>query len=211
MAQIAHPRPVPRFSPRRFYEKALDTYRGWGTDDSIRTREWECQKYVPEPNETFFRGVRVAAPKDVIFRWMCQLRVAPYSYDWVDNAGRESPRILSPGAERLTVGQRTLIIFRIAEFEDGESITLRVAPHLALAVGRRHVHVQGARQRRRHVRPVPRAQRQLGARQAHGPRPGLFYIRKFFFPWGELLMVSKQLKTLKKLAERQARSELAAT
>ena len=65
MAQIAHPRPVPRFSPRRFYEKALDTYRGWGTDDSIRTREWECQKYVPEPNETFFRGVRVAAPKDV--------------------------------------------------------------------------------------------------------------------------------------------------
>ena len=128
MAQIAHPRPVPRFSPRRFYEKALDTYRGWGTDDSIRTREWECQKYVPEPNETFFRGVRVAAPKEMIFRWMCQLRVAPYSYDWVDNAGRQSPRVPTPGAERLTVGQRTLIIFRIAEFTDGESITLRVAP-----------------------------------------------------------------------------------
>ena len=210
MAQIAHPRPVPRFSPRRFYEKALDTYRGWGTDDSIRTREWECQKYVPEPNETFFRGVRVAAPKEMIFRWMCQLRVAPYSYDWVDNAGRQSPRVPTPGAARLTVGQRTLIIFRIAEFTDGESITLRVAPiwrwlwgdvtctykvldngdgtcglYLALAAS-----------------SVPG--------KIMGPT-GLFYIRKFFFPWGELMMVRKQLLTLKMLSERQARSELAAT
>ena len=41
MAQIAHPRPTPRFSPYSFFKRAVDTYRGWGTDDTIRSRSWE--------------------------------------------------------------------------------------------------------------------------------------------------------------------------
>jgi len=194
--------------PHGFVARAIDTYRGWGTDQHMRTVSWECQKYVPEPNETFFRCVRVAAPKEIVWRWMCQLRVAPYSYDWLDNAGRESPRILTPGAERLTVGQRILIIFRIVEFNDGESMTLRVAPHWRWLWG----NVTCT------YKTLDNGDGTCGlylALSAHsipgkiaGPT-GLFWVRKFFFPWGELAMVRKQLLTIKTLAEQQAGTAVA--
>ena len=64
------------------------------------------------------------APVETLFRWLCQLRVAPYSYDWLDNRGRRSPRTLTPGLEELEVGQRFMTIFRLAEFEPGRSITV---------------------------------------------------------------------------------------
>lgn len=197
-----------RFSPRRLYQLGLDTYRGWGTDESIRERTWECQKYVPEPNETFFRGVHVDAPQDVAWRWMCQMRVAPYSYDWIDNGGRQSPRVHTPGADRLAIGQRTLIIFRIVEFEEGESITLRVAPHWRWLWG----NVTCTYKVLDKGNGTSGMYLALSASSVPGKimgPTGLFYLRKFFFPWGELAMVRKQLTTWKRLAEQQARAELA--
>ena len=72
-----------------------------------------------------FRAVDVAAPTSIVFRWLCQLRAAPYSYDLLDNAGRRSPQMLTPGLERLQAGQRFMRIFRLVDFEPGRSITVR--------------------------------------------------------------------------------------
>ncbi|MCX5731216.1 MAG: hypothetical protein NTY18_07665 [Deltaproteobacteria bacterium] len=36
-------------------------------------------------------GVTVAAPATVLFRWLCQLRVAPYSYDRLDDGSPRHP------------------------------------------------------------------------------------------------------------------------
>ena len=65
----------------------------------------------------------VNAPPALLFRWLCQLRAAPYSYDWLDNLGRQSPRRLTPGLDRLQVGQRIMTVFQLAAFEPDRHIT----------------------------------------------------------------------------------------
>ena len=57
--------------------------------------------YVQSPRERFTRAVEVDSSPETVFRWFCQLKVAPYSYDWIDNAGRRSPRFLTREADRL--------------------------------------------------------------------------------------------------------------
>ena len=70
----------------------------------------------------------VAAPADVVFRWVCQFRVAPYSYDWIDNLGRRSPRRPLPWCWDLEVGQTFSRIFTLESFVVGEHLTFRMAP-----------------------------------------------------------------------------------
>ena len=68
----------------------------WGTTAAERTRPFPCDRWLPGADDALFRAVDVDAPARVVFRWLCQLRVAPYSYDWIDNFGRTSPRRLTP-------------------------------------------------------------------------------------------------------------------
>jgi hypothetical protein len=71
------------------------------------------------------RAIDVHAPAPVVFRWLCQLKLAPYSYDLIDNLGRTSPRQLTSGAERLELGQHFMQIFRLSSFAQDQHITLR--------------------------------------------------------------------------------------
>jgi hypothetical protein len=68
--------------------------------------------------------VDVEAPAAVVYRWLCQLRVAPYSYDWIDNLGRRSSRELVDGLDVLAADDRFMTIFELVAFEAGRSITV---------------------------------------------------------------------------------------
>jgi hypothetical protein len=98
--------------------------REWGSSPAERAFPYPCDGHLPDPDDTMFRAIDVDAPQPVTFRWLCQLRVDPYSYDILDNLGRQSPRELTPGLEKLEEGQRFMTIFRLAEFEPGRSLTL---------------------------------------------------------------------------------------
>jgi hypothetical protein len=114
---------------------------------------------------------------------MCQLRVAPYSYDLLDNFGRRSPRKRNPALLHLEIGQRFMTLFALTSFVDGEQITLR-SKGVAVTYA---VREQGAGSRL-HVRVLFDGPVLLGR----------------LIALGDLVMMRKQLLTLKALAEQEA-------
>ena len=67
------------------------TVRESGSTAIERDQSFPCDRLVERPDDVLFRAVDVAAGAPTVFRWLCQLRVAPYSYDRSDNWGRRSP------------------------------------------------------------------------------------------------------------------------
>jgi hypothetical protein len=161
----------------------------WGATAEEVAAAYPGDRHLPRPYRSLWRAVDVAAPAQVAFRWLCQLTVAPYSYDWIDNLGRRSPRELTPGADRLVLGQRVMTIFRLVEFEPGRHLTLRTDGCGARLYGDLAVTyaVRGTAAGTRLV-----AKLNLGRRL---PLAGTLLA------WGDLVMMRRQLLTLRDLAE----------
>ncbi len=159
----------------------------WGATEAERAFSHPCDELAPEPRLRCDRAITIAAPPELVHRWLCQLRVAPYSYDLLDNFGRRSPRQLLDGLDDLEVGQQFMTIFRLDSFEPGASITL-TSGHTAVTYA---------------GRPAGEGTRLL-VRVQFGGAAG---IRRLVIPpliAGDLVMMRKQLLTLRELAERDA-------
>src|SRR5688572_27282817 len=100
----------------------------WGVTPAEQDRTYPCDELIANPGERLLRGVDVAAPAAVVYRWVCQFRAAPYSYDWIDNPGRRSPRRPLPWCWDLQVGQTFSGIFTLESFVVGEHLTVRMTP-----------------------------------------------------------------------------------
>ena len=74
------------------------------------------------------RAISVRAPAELTWRWLCQVAVAPYSYDWIDNRGRRSPRHAHPGRRPAELGQTMAMVFRLTAFDDGHQWTAITTP-----------------------------------------------------------------------------------
>ena len=172
----------------------MDAARTWGSTAEDRARPFACDRHLTGEADAWFRAVDVDAPAPVVFRWLCQLRVAPYSYDWIDNFGRRSPRTLTPGLERLRVGQRVMSIFELVEFEPDRQLTL-VLRGAHWAFGRIAVTYAVVPRDERASRLVVKVLVQPPARGA------VARLWRAAGPWLDLVMMRKQLLTLKALAE----------
>lgn len=168
----------------------------WGATADERARPYPCDRWIDHADASYFRAVTVRAPAGRVFRWLCQLRVAPYSYDWIDNGGRRSPRALTPGADDLALGQPVMRIFQLVEFETGRHLTLRLPP------GRRAARRFGEVAVTYLVEPRGPESCRLVAKVAIRYRPGFAgAFARWFLPWGDLVMMRRQLLNLRALAE----------
>ena len=171
--------------------------RRWRANAEEVRASLPCDELLVPPDDRMFRAVTIAAPVAEVFRWLCQLRVAPYSYDWIDNGFRRSPPTLTPGLEDLAIGQRVMGIFRLAGYAPGEHLTIEIDDVDAervfgKVVGSYAVRALGPQKTRVLVKLLVRY-----------PRSPIGRLARRVLPLGDLIMMRKQLLTLRALAQRQ--------
>ena len=102
----------------------------WGVTNEEVARRYPCDDLVPNPALQAWRGITVNAPPSKIWPWICQIRLAPYSYDWIDNLGKQSPRELlglaepAPGEQFTASANRPL--GRILSVDTNVQLTGRI-------------------------------------------------------------------------------------
>jgi hypothetical protein len=148
-----------------------------------------CDRLQIDTRVRVHRAISIHAPAPVVFRWLCQLKVAPYSYDLIDNLARRSPRELTHGVEQLEVGQRFMSIFSLASFVPDEHITLH---------SRRTAVTYAVLASEEPTRLVARVLFDPPGGRLAGPIAGQALAL------ADLVMMRKQLLTLKRLAENNA-------
>lgn len=104
----------------------------WGVSDAEVARRYPCDDIVPAPTLQLWRGISIAAPPAGVWPWLCQVQLAPYSYDWLDNLGRRSPRDIRglpdpvPGERFSCVGGR-IPVGRVLSVVPEEQLTAAIA------------------------------------------------------------------------------------
>lgn len=158
----------------------------WGVTTSETLRSYPCDDFVVSPTLRAWRGVRVDVPAAAVWPWVAQLRLAPYSYDWIDNLGHRSPRQLEGlpapqvGEAFTTAGGRKL--GRIVSVDPGRQLTSTI-----MGAFMSYVLVPQEDNTTRLLLKVV-------MQTARWAAPGLSV--------GDLIMARRQLLNLKKLAER---------
>jgi hypothetical protein len=166
----------------------------WGATAEEVAHRYPADELLPG-GLAMTRAIGVDAPQELTWRWLCQIAVAPYSYDWIDNLGRRSPQALTPGADQLELGQRMAYVFELASFDAPHQWTGLTTPR-----GRRlfgpvamtfaaEADADGSR---------------IVGRLVAGTTGPLSTARAHALAWGDLVMMRRQLLNFKALAERDA-------
>jgi hypothetical protein len=181
----------------------------WGSTPEERLMSFPCNRYIDSSDEAYFRAIDVRAPTEILFRWLCQLKVGSYSYDWLDHLeriffkvsesirDRPSPEQLLPGVENLALGQRVMGIFKLVEFEQNRHLTIVLDDKQAISIfgdiAASYVLVP----------MTPNTCRLILKGHIRYPRNPFWSWIRWVMPWGDLLMMRKQFLRLKNLAQSQ--------
>ncbi|MEC3957790.1 hypothetical protein VMT65_32480 [Nocardia sp. CDC153] len=167
----------------------------WGSTDAEVRETFPCDTEVGDGTRTDpHRAIDIAAPPPVVYRWLCQIRVAPYSYDLLNNLGRRSPRTLTPGLEDLRLGQRFMTLFTLVSFVYDEHVTIRVSHWIArLLLGDLAISYV--------IRPIGSDGTRLLVKLTLPRARRLGYVRQYFLGWLDLFMMRRQMVNMRDLSE----------
>lgn len=169
-----------------------DRVRYWNVTAEERVADHPADAHLPVRGTHFVRAIDVDADPATVFRWLCQIKVAPYSYDLIDNFGRRSPRTLTPGAEDLELGQM-LTVAPIVDFEVGR--------HITAATTGRNARIFGGVVLSYQVVPGLTTRSRILVCLALPSPHGLGRLWQAFLGAGDLVMMRRQLLNLKRYAE----------
>lgn len=106
-----------------------------GTVDAAEDRAVQPgDELLPEARTQSTQGITIAAPPAAIWPWLLQMggsRAGWYSYDFLDNAGRASARVIEPALQTLREGD---LIPAQPQGGDGYEV-LRIEPERLLLLG----------------------------------------------------------------------------
>jgi hypothetical protein len=162
----------------------------WGVTQVETTRWYPCDDLVPSPVLQVWRGVTARARREYVWPWVSQIRLAPYSYDWIDNFGRRSPQNLR-GLPEPVVGESFTAALggrrfgRIVAVEPGDHLTATIIGAVMSYV---LVSLDDGQQTRLLLKIVTRGGRLVAP----------------LLSLGDLIMARRQLLNLAALAERTA-------
>lgn len=156
----------------------------WGATEAECDAPLPCDALEPDAL-TADRAISIAAPPAVVFAWLCQMRVATYSYR-LGNRWKSSPRVRDPQLTELAVGQRFMGQFDLESFALGRQVTLR-AGDICVTYA---------------VRPEGAGTRLVARVRFGGPR-----LVGRLLALGDVIMMRKQLRTLKERAEAEAAAD----
>lgn len=169
----------------------------WGVNPVEMAATYHCDELAAPDRRRLLRGVSVAAPAELVFAWLGNLRFAPYSYDLVDNWGRRSPRSLRTDLPDLAAGQRVMTMFTAVRVIDPRELTIRAHPGPGRTVFGDVVVTYD-------VSPSASGTRLVAAIRFGAPASAVGAARVLALAWGDLVMMRRQLLTLRGLAERDA-------
>ncbi|MFM8528324.1 MAG: hypothetical protein ACKOD2_01365 [Ilumatobacteraceae bacterium] len=148
----------------------------------------------PQARVVATRAITLAVPPEEVFPWIRQMgfgRAGWYSYDWIDNLGRSSARVIEPAWQDVHTGSTVPggpIHFDAALVDPPRSFVLRYAP----ASGR--ILFVLAYELRAH----PAGTRLVTRMRSQCAFPGGASIDRFVLGPGDGIMVRKQLLTLQR-------------
>lgn len=160
----------------------------WGVTDADVARRYPCDEFVAAPSLQAWRGVTIEAPVERVWPWVRQIRLAPYSYDWIDNFGRRSPREIRELPEPRVGDPFTAVGGR----PQGRMVGVRPGEHYTGRLGGVFIS---------YVLVADRGSTRLLMKLVAGQRARLFAA---LLCLGDLVMARRQLLNLKRLAEGSA-------
>ena len=147
-----------------------------------------------DPRDSMLRGISVKATPQTVYKWLNQLQYGPYSYDWLDNPGRKSPQYLIEDNPSLKPGKPALGMFNIVSCEPDAHFTSVMKPNFFPGLKECAV-TYIIVQHRDHCRLLVKI-------NVIYKKSVVGYIMRALLSLGDAIMMGKQLKNMKRLAER---------
>jgi len=177
----------------------------WGATKQEVMLEFPSDSIVHKPDFDATRGVSIHSTPELIWRWIIQIgskRAGWYSIDWMDNAGIKSSDKILPEFQKIEIGQ--FIPFTpdqkngmwVDNFKEHESILW--------------VDKEGKATWLWHLYPIDETRSRLVTRlRTKYNWKGIWIIYYILYDMGDIIMMSKCLKGIKKRAENELKTQSA--